>query len=377
MGCLSKTKISNKPSTDINSVTSNRINNVRNNLEKSNNQENLFVSSISMMNESSGWIVQGKRVLRTINGGVSWSDVTPYNKDANKLYNEEPDIAAAFYDCNIAWISVGAYSKDRNLAVYHTADGGKHWDKSNVPVVEDWEYFGQHMSFIDSNNGFMLVNSSPACGIMYKAIYKTNDGGRNWSRIGNISAEIDSYPTGMVFRNSREGWITCSNHGQDYILTFKTDDGGHSWHKENLQLISDYKDYYTNSYPPVVLDNAKNSIILPIEYVNGESRFIIPYLSSDGGHSWNALKNLSNHTFSCFDFINEKKWMAIDKKDNTLYETNNYGNSWIEVYQNEIFKGINTLDFVTEQIGWAAGHNIFIMTKDGGKTWNYVKQFYN
>lgn len=208
---------------------------------------------------------------------------------------------------------------------------------------------------------------------MEKAIYKTNDGGKNWLKIRNVTNEIDSYPTGIVFRNSREGWITASNHGQNYILTFKTDDGGYSWHKENLKMVPNYKDYYTNSYPPILLDNEKKFVILPIEYVNNESRFIIPYLTSDGGHSWNAIKISNNHTFSCFDFINKKQWLAIDAKDNKLYETNTGGNSWIEVSQNEILKGIKTLDFATTQIGWATGDNIFIKTSDGGKTWYYVK----
>lgn len=362
-----KSLISNKSSID-NTNTSMKKSNI---INKPANDEILFISNISMKSETIGWILKGNKVLRTVDGGKTLNDVSPYSNP----YADKPHAAACFYDSNTAWVSLETSAQqDNKAAIYHTMDGGNKWDRTFLPMAEDWEkYSTKYINFADSLNGFILTTSKPAMGLMNKAIYKTNDGGKDWSRVGNITNEIDSYPTGIAFSNSKEGWITSSNHGQNYIPTFKTDDGGHSWHKENLKMDSAYKDYYTNSYPPVFLDNEKKAAILPIEYVKDESRFIIPYLTSNGGHTWNAGKIFNNHMFSCFDFINEKQWFAIDIKDNKLYETNNGGNSWIEVSQNEKFKGIKTLDFATTQIGWAAGDNIFISTNDEGKTWNDIK----
>lgn len=360
-------------SSSINKNTQNPVNNTLNQNVNNNktSEKSQFYSDLFMVNETTGWVIKNNAVLRTINGGVYWNDVSPYNK-AN---DTQPVASTYFYDGNIAWISLEKDLNDGNkLIVYHTTDGGKHWSKELLPTIEAWEGSGSEIiNFIDPLNGFILVTSLPSLGLMDKSIYKTKDGGKSWLRIGKITDKIASYPTGMTFKNTLEGWITSSNHGQNYILTFKTDDGGYSWHKENLKMVSAYKDYYTNSYPPIFLDNEKKAAIIPIEYVKDESRFIIPYLSSNGGHTWNAVKIFNNHMFSCFDFINEKQWFAIDIKDNKLYETNNGGNSWIEVSQNEIFKRIKTLDFVTTQIGWAAGDNTFISTNDGGKTWNDIK----
>jgi photosystem II stability/assembly factor-like uncharacterized protein/uncharacterized protein YxeA len=339
------------------------------------NQQTLSVSNISMKNKTIGWMLKGNKTLRTVDGGKTWNDVSLYSNFVNEPNVDEPNAAVCFYDNNTAWVSLKIHTKqDNKVAIYHTICGGKKWNKTLLPITEDWEKYGtQYINFIDSLNGFILNTSEPALGQMNKAIYKTKDGGKNWLRVGNITNQIDSYPTGIAFRNSKEGWITASNHGQNYILTFKTEDGGYSWHKENLQMVSAYKGYYTNSYPPAFLDNEKKAAILPIEYAKDESRFIIPYLTSDGGHTWNAVKISGDHTFSCFDFINEKQWFAINTKDNKLYETNTGGNSWTEVSQNKIFKGIKTLDFTTTQIGWATGDNIFIRTNDGGRTWNCVK----
>jgi photosystem II stability/assembly factor-like uncharacterized protein len=231
-------------------------------------------SNLLMVNKTTGWVIRNNEVLRTINGGLDWNDVSPYSN--SKTNDTQPIVSICFYNSNIAWVTIGTDLTDSNkLSVYYTTDGGEHWQKSFLPTLEQWEGTGsEYISFIDSLNGFILVTSQPALGVMEKSIYKTNDGGKSWLRIGNITDKISSYPTGMTFKNSREGWITSSNHGQNYITTFKTDDGGYSWHKENLQMASEHKDYYTNSYPPVFLNNEKKFGILPIEYVKEQSRFI-------------------------------------------------------------------------------------------------------
>ncbi|MFL0268076.1 WD40/YVTN/BNR-like repeat-containing protein [Candidatus Clostridium radicumherbarum] len=368
IGCSNSSKLDSSSNTKP-QKQSNAISQSNNNLtfEKSEVYSNLL-----MVNKTTGWIVRNNVVLRTINGGLDWNDVSPYSN--SKTNDTQSIVSTYFYDSNIAWVSFGNDLNDGNkLIVYHTTDGGGHWEKESLPAIEDWEGTGnENINFIDPSNGFILVTSQPALGQMNKSIYKTNNGGKSWLRIGTITNKIPSYPTGLTFKNSREGWITSSNHGENYITTFKTDDGGYSWHKENLQMVPVYKDYYTNSYPPVFLNNEKKFGILPIEYVNEKSRFIIPYITNDGGNSWTATKSLSNYDLSHYDFINEKQWLAIDNKENKLYETSNGGNSFEELSQNEIFKGIKTLDFISNQIGWAIGDNFFIKTIDGGKNWTKI-----
>lgn len=79
--------------------------------------------------------------------------------------------------------------------------------------------------------------------------------------------------------------------------------------------------------------------------------------------------------FSCFDFYDENQWWAIDSKDNKLFYTSNHGSDWNEISQNEIFKNIKSLKFVSKNVGWAIGDYIFIKTIDGGRTWSKVDGF--
>lgn len=371
-GCSNKSSVSNKTTHNTFSEKSNlnkqtnstpTENNV---LNKSTNQKQSSYSSLSMVNEITGWILKDNKLLRTVDGGNSWKDVSPCSFDINDKYS----MGKCFYNDNTAWISLGSNGK---LAVYNTTDGGSHWDKTLLPTTENWEYpGGQSISFINLMDGYILVDSDPALGTMYKAIYKTNDGGKSWKRISNISENIASYPTGMKFKNMEEGWITSSNHGQDYILTFRTNDYGINWSKENIQIPSIYKDgYYTNSYPPTFFDKDTENGVIPIEYVSSTAeRFIIPYVTTDGGNTWSITNDLSTYIFDCYDFLDEKQWWAIDKKDNKLYKTNDSGKTWEEISQSESFKNIESINFVTEKVGWAMGNNIFIKTIDGGKTWS-------
>lgn len=358
-GCAQKVSDNNTKSSarNITSVTDSSVSDEAN-IQQASKQSNISLS----VNENNGWIMKEDKVLKTVDRGKTWKNVTPYTNGSRAAY--------FFYDSNTAWISLSSREQDKRITIYYTVDGGTNWNKSFLPIKEKWENCGdQYICFTDLHNGFLLADSDAACGLMKKSIYKTSDGGKNWLRIGEISNEIDSYPSGIVFVNPNKGWITSYNHGQNYILTFRTDDGGQNWHKENLRIISEYKDCYTNSYPPVFFGKDKMIGILPIEYVNDKRKFIVPYMTRDGGNTCSPLKDLANHDFSCFDFIDEKQWLAIGFKDDKLYVTNDGGTGWAEISQNEMFKDVNTLNFFTSQFGLASGNNIFMCTEDGGKTW--------
>lgn len=134
LGCSAKMLISNKNSLYITDIPIKKDNNI----DKSTNQQPLFLGNISIMNETIGWILKGNKVLRTVDGGKSWDDVSPYSNPADESYVDEPHAASCFYDNNTAWISLETYAQsDNKIAVYRTMDGGKKWDKTILPVTED------------------------------------------------------------------------------------------------------------------------------------------------------------------------------------------------------------------------------------------------
>ena len=331
--------------------------------------------NLSMINDSIGWIIRNNRILRTEDGWQNCKDVTPYKKVENVSYDEEPPVAAYFYNENIAWVSIGSYTEDKQLYIYHTTNGGDTWDKTLLSVKEPWENEGkQYISFINPKEGYLLATSGPALGMMNKSIYKTIDGGSTWRRLGDISHEISSYPTGINFSNSVNGWIASSNHGEDFIPVFKTENCGENWSKEDLPTPSNLKDgYYTNGYSPIFFKDSSENGVLPIEFVKDGEKFIIPYVTSDGGSTWAIPKNYTNYNYSVYDFMDKTQWWALDKKDNKLFMTDDGGQTWKLIYENINFKDIKFFQFVNNKLGFAISNDTFVKTSDGGVTWNNIK----
>lgn len=335
----------------------------------SQNKSQSSYSSLSMMNETTGWIVKDNKLLRTVDGGNSWRDISPYN-DGSAMAGK------CFYDGNTAWVS-------RGTEIYHTIDGGSHWGKTILNIKEKWELCIYQIDFLNQMDGYALVVSDAAMGKMSKSIYKTNDGGENWQRIGDITNKIYSYPLSMKFKNANEGLITSTSRGENDIFTFKTTDGGTTWSKENMEMLDAYRagyynievykaGYYTNSYQPAFFTNSQDGVV-PVEYVAlGQwKRFVIPYITNDDGSTWSHMYDLNtNNTFECYDFYNKNQWWAINRTDNILYKTNDSGEYWNKVSESSYFKDIESINFVSEKVGWAMGSNIFIKTIDAGKTWS-------
>src|SRR5690349_13365283 len=102
------------------------------------------ISSIHMLDSQNGWMITNKFILRTMDGGVSWHDVTPPGASALGF-----GIGASFLDSNRGWVLIGDPNNPVNAgALYRTTDGGIHWDSNAVP------FGGGDIHFLDDNNGW-------------------------------------------------------------------------------------------------------------------------------------------------------------------------------------------------------------------------------
>ena len=99
----------------------------------------------------------------------------------------------------------------------------------------------------------------------------------------------------------------------------------------------------------------------------------MPYITNDGGKTWNIPRSFKNNKFFIYDFINEKQWWALDKNKTKLYKTNDSGQTWKEVSENKIFNDIKYIEFMNDKVGFAIGDHVFIRTVDGGGEWNNIK----
>src|SRR5215510_13187457 len=106
------------------------------------------VSNLHMLDAQNGWMITDATVLRTQDGGSTWHDVTPPGAHALGF-----GTGASFLDSNRGWILIGDASDPVSKGIlYHTTDGGIHWNSNTVP-------FGSgEIRFLDDLNAWMMLS---------------------------------------------------------------------------------------------------------------------------------------------------------------------------------------------------------------------------
>ncbi|GIF10211.1 photosystem II stability/assembly factor-like uncharacterized protein [Actinoplanes teichomyceticus] len=123
---------------------------------------------LAPVSASVAWVAgSAGTVLRTVDGGRTWSSVGP--PDAAELQFRDID---AFDARHAVALTIGSGAESR---IYTTADGGRSWTRAFQN--EDAAAFYDCMTFLDRRHGLAL--SDPVDGRF--RILATRDGGRSWS----------------------------------------------------------------------------------------------------------------------------------------------------------------------------------------------------
>lgn len=166
--------------------------------------------------DSLTWLVaKGTVILRTNDGGQTWETVfqTDFMGDLQLFSFPSP---------NIGYITDGVVDMDHNISaglIIKTINGGLSW---TVLAPEPWESNKILLSYIVAlqftNNleGYMST-------IGDSKLYKTSDGGNNWSLISN-----KNYTNGLQYFISE--YVGFSSDG---ITVNITNDGGKTWEIDN------------------------------------------------------------------------------------------------------------------------------------------------
>lgn len=167
---------------------------------------------IGFADANNGWIAGRYHILRTTDGGESWSPVdmprhsgAPMSPWANKLLVLGPD-------------AIITGSGVENGQIWRTLDGGANWE---VIAIADGGGGGTH-----TVSGLALVEPSTifaTTGTVHGSrgvIYRSNDGGRTWE----VVEEADRPLLGIAFRG-RRGVAVGVN------IAFWTEDGGDTWRR--------------------------------------------------------------------------------------------------------------------------------------------------
>lgn len=165
----------------------------------------------------------------------------------------------------------------------------------------------------------------------FGAIYRTQDGGKNWER-QQSGTEKSIYD--ISFADERNGWAV-GRRG----LILHTSDGGETWTRQESPRF------------PVRHIFAVHAVSPEIAWAVGD--WGARYVTHDGGKTWEDASLLVSEDHPAFKYLDDEQ-LEIFRSGGKVYD---------DTYLNDVF-------FLDEQNGWiAAEYGLIYRTSDGGETW--------
>jgi len=268
--------------------------------------------------------------------------------------------------------------------LFITQDGGISWE---IALITGG--LSKPIQFLNEQTGFLLTYR--------KGIYKTEDGGSNWSQIYNQSNIRD-----MFFINETTGWIcrSISDSTGYYTAIYSTIDGGVHWEAEYQQqqnnsysgykkiqmldsdngwaagdagLITKFKNGVWESIPHFT-DLPINSLFFTDPNTGWASAGFnsinqILYSTADGGASWDSEVDLNYKIENIFFQDKNRGWIAGSDTlgKGMILLTENGGANW-QVLIDDLIAPVYSLHFSQGQ-AWAAGGRGLILHSNDGINW--------
>ncbi len=324
-------------------------------------------TSIRMTGAKTGWGTGTGTVWYTMNGGVSWKNITPVQ------LHKGSDFQPVLYSYNQSRAWVVQTEKDSNsLFIFNTTNGGRTWTKnalktSNVTSV--------YMHFYDKNHGMLSLMQDGAMGSEGAVTYQTIDGGQTWHRsatarpVKGSTLPFSGIKSGVTFNNNSDGWLTGSlTHGSGTVYLFHTTDGGHTWTKQGISVPTNLMAAQVTSYPPQ-FSKAKEGV-LPVKFHSSSTSFML-YHTSDGGETWTSTHAVDfprGSMVPAWSIISTNEEVVTD--GTKLLITRSGGRRWKSISSNISFQNIKELDFISLTTGWVLMNSGSLYhTTDGGHSW--------
>ncbi|KAJ9165647.1 Oxidoreductase [Coniochaeta hoffmannii] len=225
----------------------------------------------------------GGTVLRTLDGGHTWSSVGP------PLSAEDSDLefrdVEAITPAHVALLSIGEGSSSR---IYVTADGARTWTRAFTnpePAA-----FYDCMAFTSPRHGVAM--SDPVDGKF--RLVETDDGGLSWGVVdpaGMPPAEEGEFgfaASGTCLTAGAGDRMYLASGGVDPGRVFRSGDGGRSWEVADTPIAGGA----TAGVYSVQFRDAKHGIAVGGDYMVPNISVDTAAWSDDGGATWTAASVL-------------------------------------------------------------------------------------
>jgi len=324
------------------------------------------LTSVTFVDADTGWAVGDRGVIwHTIDGGRHWQ-----RQDSPTRSRLE---SVCFVDAESGWAVGGSHRPYTHQAVgvvLRTVDGGRTWQNTpglHLPALK-------HVKFFGPRQGVAIGESSA---LFPGGVLMTADGGRSWSSL-SLAGTWEQGGRGAGEQGSRgigeRGMLVPRWTAGDFL----TPQGG-------LVLSSDGSIGVVNGLElrsfdgPPIGPRRGHAMSISREgtaWLCGDGGLLMR--STDVGASWSPLDSLPRDVADRCDFaalatLGPHVWVAGDPGTFVLHSPDG-GKSW-QTFRTDNYAPLNSLFFLDEQRGWAAGAlGTILVTRDGGQTWRVQRQ---
>lgn len=255
-----------------------------------------------------------------------------------------------FLNENLGWAANGHYA-----SVYKTTDGGLNWTEQLNESMLDGNYYFRNIEFLDQNIGFL--------GTLNGTLFSTSDGGENWTNVTNILPNpvaicgIDAIGNSTIYG--------CGAYFSPAFI-IKSTDSGSNW---------EYIDMSEHATALVEILFTSETL----GYTSGRNSNGACILKTiDGGLTWTEIfnSNIPGEYVWKLQILEDSNVFfgsisSIAPNTGKLIKSTNNGLTWNSYDAPET--DIQAVGFINESIGWMGGHTTgFYETIDGGQTWTNI-----
>ncbi|MDG2398534.1 MAG: YCF48-related protein [Candidatus Marinimicrobia bacterium] len=267
---------------------------------------------LSVVNQKVVWVSgTGGTVLRTIDGGKNWENISVPNMEKIDFRDVEG------FNKNIA-IVMGIASPAR---FYKTTNGGQNWKLVHFDDREGVFFDG--MSFWNKNDG--IAFSDPVDG--QHLLIRTTDGSDTWHEIPkegfphklNPEFGFAASGTGISVQGRKTVWLGM---GGVKSRVFKSEDGGMNWSVAETPVV--HGGQSTGIYS-VAFKNKKVGISVGGDYTNQSIKNTMAY-TNDGGATWKLPEKQTHQYRECVAHYRGKIFFAVGPSGFDM--TTDNGKNW-------------------------------------------------
>ena len=327
--------------------------------------------TIHFLNELDGWGVTETQIVRTNDGGVTWYNVTPPDVTETGF-----GVSLSVLDNEHVWMQKPEFENYPNSGfLYRTLDGGITWTSVKVP------FSGGSLSFLDDKNGWAFADLGAGAGSEAVAVYQTTDAGETWNQTyindPNNANASDSLPlggikSGLTPLNMQTAWVSGVVYSDGTVYLYRTDDGGANWSQVTSLSLPPEAQTTQVSFEPVQFVTAQNAFVA-VHIPSDQSQMAV-YISNDAGNTWSLTPAMIPNG-RLAEFLSATE--AVIYNGEQFYVTHDAAQTWSAVSPDVSFgDNLALMDFVNASTGWVITdsneHRSLYRTTDGGATWSPV-----